>query len=485
MSAPNWHTATPEAQGIPSAALEQMLDFLEARGVPMHSLLVMRGGALVFEAYWSPFGPDTLHRMFSETKSLVSLAIGLLADAGRLSLDDTICRYFPDKLPPEGPSPELAALTIRDMLRMATPYRRTTYKDHPGPDWVGSFFTAPPDHYPGTLFSYDTSSTHTLCALVERLSGRPLLEYLRQTCLNAIGFSPDAYCIRDPMGISQGGSGLMARPRDMLRLLRLLADGGRFEGRQLLPADYLQAALRKQIDTEANCNSGESDFSQGYGYQFWQLHHNAWCLYGMDGQLAVCVPDQDLLVVTTADTQGHQGGVQLILDALWTCLWPTLHAGSLPADPAAQNRLQARAAALRLAPVQGLSQPPTMSDQYDMAPNRTGLTALELDSAADRGMLHLHYGTQVLAIPFGYGQCVCGPFADGTPCAASGGWKDNRTLLVRICLLGERTGSLLVQAVFDPERVTLLLRSLEEFPDPHFDGTATGLRCPQGGPHAS
>ena len=120
--------------------------------------------------------------------------------------------HFAEKLPLGGPSPELARLTIRDMLRMATPYNGTTYKRRPTKDWVGSFFTARTDHEPGSFFCYDTSSSHTLCALVEKRMGRPLLDVLRREALDAIGFSEQSYCIRDPMGISQGGSGLMATP---------------------------------------------------------------------------------------------------------------------------------------------------------------------------------------------------------------------------------------------------------------------------------
>lgn len=479
MSAPALRTATPESVGIPSEALHSVLDFWEERGLAMHSLLVMRRDRLVLEAYWKPFGPQTLHRMFSQTKSLVSLAIGLLEEEGRLCLDDPICRYFPDKLPPAGPTPELAALTIREMLCMATPYRRTTYKDHPGPDWVGSFFTAPADHAPGRFFAYDTSATHVLCALVGRLSGEELLPYLRRKCLDEIGFSPKAYCLGDPMGIPQGGSGLLACPRDMLRLLRLLAAEGRWGGRQLLPAGYLRQALCRQIDTEANNAGGEWDFAQGYGYQFWRLSHNGWCLYGMGGQLSICLPDKDLLVVTTADTQGRQGGVQLILDGLWTCLWPRLAPDPLPENPPARAALRERVQALTLAPVAGIPWPGSAAG-YDgtyRLHGPAGLREMTLRSGDAGGTLELCYSSGTVVLDFGAGSCRCGSFAETQiPCAVSAAWKDDRTLLVRVCLLGERTGSLLVQAVFAGNAVTLLLRCLEEYPDPRFEGTADGTR---------
>ena len=327
--------AKPEEVGVSSAALSQTLDYLAQRRVALHSLLVMRHDALICEGYAAPFTKDTLHRMYSETKSLVSLTVGVMCAKGYLDLDDHIVDYFAEKLPLGGPSPELARLTIRDMLRMATPYNGTTYKRWPTKDWVGSFFTARADHEPGSFFCYDTSSSHTLCALVEKRMGRPLLDVLRREALDAIGFSEQSYCIRDPMGISQGGSGLMATPRDMLALLRLVAQGGQWDGQQLLPQNYLQAATAWQIDNAENGGSGGWDFAQGYGYQFWRLTHNAWSMYGMGGQLAICLPDQDMLLVTTADTQPLAGGVQTILDAFWNCLLPGVADATLPANPAA------------------------------------------------------------------------------------------------------------------------------------------------------
>ncbi len=469
--------AAPEQAGIPSAALGAVLDCLAERRVPMHSLLVMRRGRLALECYWAPFDKNTLHRMFSQTKSMVSLAIGLLCAEGRLRLEDKITDYFSEKLPPGGPSRELAALTVRDMLRMATPYRRTVYKDWPSDDWVGCFFTAPADHMPGSFFSYDTSSSHVLCALAERLAGQPLLEFLRSRFLDEIGFSSKACCLKDAMGITQGGSGLMATSRDMLRVLALLAAGGRYKGRQLLPESYLREALSKQIDTEANNMSGEADFSQGYGYQFWMLRHGGWCMYGMGGQFSICIPQQELLIVTTADVQGCQGGAQLILDTLWTQLLPALSDTALPPDPEAYAALLRRTSKLALQPVMGLlwSGAAVLGTRqwYALRPNAAGLTALRLETDEHGGVLQLRYGDQQFDLEFGAGYCRCGDFLrDGTPCAASAAWKDPSTLLLRVQLLGKRVGSLVIQLVFRTDGITVLLRSFEEYPDPRFEGTA-------------
>ena len=198
--------AMPEEVGIQSEHIQNFIEKLAAYDLCMHSILLIRHGKLVAETYYAPYTADTLHRMFSITKSFTSLAIGLLREEGKLFLDHKIIDYFPEKLPDGGVHPYLAEVTIKDMLRMASPHQNTTYKLNPEVDWVKSFFLVEPSHLPGTIFSYDTSSSHILAALAEKLSGRPLLEYLRLRFLDDIGFSRNAYVISDPMGVSMGGN---------------------------------------------------------------------------------------------------------------------------------------------------------------------------------------------------------------------------------------------------------------------------------------
>ena len=156
---------------------------LENQDIPMHSLIIMRGNNICMESYYKPYDNNSLHRMFSMTKSLVSLGIGCLYGEHKLSLDDHIVDYFKDKLPQNGAYDYMKMLTIRDMLTMRTCHDSTTYKTAGTTDWVGSFFTVKPVHAPGTQFSYDTSSTHVLGALIERLSGMRLIDYLKEKFL--------------------------------------------------------------------------------------------------------------------------------------------------------------------------------------------------------------------------------------------------------------------------------------------------------------
>ena len=173
---------SPENVGIKSTCITNCLERLDRQGIPMHSFLLLRHNKLVAEGYYAPYTPDKLHRMFSISKSFTSIAIGLLADEGKISLNDPIVQYFPEKLP-ENLHPWIAQMTIRDMLMMRTCHAATTYKFDMQKDWVESFFTVPPTHPSGKLFHYDTSSPHTLCALVEKLTGEDMLTYIKRSLL--------------------------------------------------------------------------------------------------------------------------------------------------------------------------------------------------------------------------------------------------------------------------------------------------------------
>lgn len=311
---------SPEDRGIPGRAVEDFERKLAERRVRMHGYLMLSGGRLIAERYWPPFDKDSLHRMYSVTKSFTALAVGLLVRDGLVSVDDLICDYFPDKLPAGGPHPWCGEMTVGDMLTMRTCHSSTTYKRYGG-DWVKSFFRVEPDHVPGTVFAYDTSAPHVLAALTERLTGMPMLDYLRREALEAVGFGSGAYILRDPSGVSQGGTGLMCTLRDVAGAAFLCLRGGEIDGRRILPAGYMGRAVSDLVPTDLQPPADERN---GYGYFFWQARRPGYVMYGMGGQLALCVPEADMCLVTMADTLGDPAGVQSIYDSFYDTVWPWL-----------------------------------------------------------------------------------------------------------------------------------------------------------------
>lgn len=332
-------TTFPEAAGISASCIIDALREIDIREVSMHSFLLCKDDCLVAEGYYAPVKKNDLHRMFSVTKSFTSIAIGLLQEEGRLSLDDSIVKFFPEYVPNASEAhPWLLATTIRDMLSMRSCHASTTYdKFSSKTDWVKSFFTVAPTHKPGTVFHYDTSSSHTLCALVEKLTGMKMLDYLRNKVLNEIGFSKEAYCLTDGFGVSMGGSGLMATSRDFMLFALLILNNGKLNGKQYISADYIKESTSFQT---ATCVTGPvPSESQGYGLQFWIGEHGSIVCYGMGGQLAILLPEYNTAIVTTADTQGYHGGNQVIYDAIFRHILPELEKKKAPWTPSDEEKL--------------------------------------------------------------------------------------------------------------------------------------------------
>lgn len=478
---------TPEEAGIPSPAILRVLDRLESYRIPMHSIHIMRWDKLVAEGYYSPCTRDMYHRMFSVSKSLTSLAIGKLNEQGRLKLDDPIVNYFPEYVP-DNTHPWLASMTIRHMLMMRTCHARTTYKLDMTRNWVESFFITPPDHKPGTIFHYDTSASHTLCALTEKLTGMPMLEYLKNEMLREIGFSEDSYMLTDPFGHSLGGSGLVALPEDLLRLGYLLMHEGKIGDKQLICRDYLAEALANQSATAVS--GPVMSESQGYGYQFWRGEFGAFVCYGMGGQLLICYPAEKLIVLTTADTQGIGGGNQLIYNALQEELLTELSDGKLPLSEDTQ-RLEERLNGLRLAPVAhiyptsvklkdslmpDLALPQMVNDrEYTIVGNEMGFTRLSLSFSGQSGVLRYTLKGQKCEIPFGLLENkVCRFPVYNMNCASSGVWLDGETLYIKVHLLDSSVGSVHFQLVFSEKDVTVYMKKTEESLFNEYDGHLYG-----------
>ena len=111
------------------ARVQAFADRLAREDVNMHGFILSVNGVEKAKAYYAPFREGEPHRMYSVSKTMTALAVGLLTDAGKLRLDDPVCGYFSDWVGPETDG-RLLRLTIRDMLRMATCYRKTTYREH-------------------------------------------------------------------------------------------------------------------------------------------------------------------------------------------------------------------------------------------------------------------------------------------------------------------------------------------------------------------
>jgi CubicO group peptidase (beta-lactamase class C family) len=296
-----------------SGALRKFVADARAAGITIHTLEVSVAGRTVARRALAPFATDIPHRLYSVSKSITALAVLLLVEEERLRLDAPIATYFPDMGPVH---PWLAATRIDDMLAMIGPHRRTTFDD--AGDWLRSYFRTAPTHRPGTLFTYDTSASYTLAALVERCAGAPLLEYLRPRLLEPLGIGAGARFLAGPDGVSHGGSGLVAAPGDLLRLAETLNGGGCYHGARVLPERVVQRLLERR--SNPGLQTWGAPFRAGYGRQVWLPRHGAWLMFGLGGQIVYGEPERSLAAVVTADTTPLTGGDQRLVEMLMAAL---------------------------------------------------------------------------------------------------------------------------------------------------------------------
>ena len=344
--------ATPESQGVPSAAIVRWIDACEREIGPdnsLHGFVIVRHGKVIAEGTWAPY--DTLnrpHMLYSHSKSFTSTAIGFLVDEGKLDLDARVLSFFPDKAPRD-PSANLRALRVRDLLTMnvGASYTDAERKDIAG-DWVKAFLANDIENEPGTVFRYDSGATHMLAAIAERVTGTKLMDFLKARLFDPIGMT-SPWSTVSPTGVACGGWGMNMTTRDLARFGQLYLDQGMWEGKRILSREWIALATARQTWSGAIAVTGEdgSDWHQGYGFQFWRCRHNAFRADGAAGQYTIVMPEQDAVVSIHAGLRDMQQEINLV----WEHLLPAFGPNPLPDDNAAQQKLATRCAALKL-PVQ-------------------------------------------------------------------------------------------------------------------------------------
>ena len=343
---------TPEAAGVPSEKIEEYIRVLEKRGAAMHSLLILRDGKLLTENYWAPFDKDFCHRMYSQTKSFTAIAVGLLEEEGKISLDDKLVDLFPEKIEREIPK-YLAEQTVREMLTMTTAGRPDNWFTAGDPDRTHLYLNTNTSERPaGTLWEYDSPGSQVLGAIVEKFSGMPLLDYLKTKLFNKMGTFKTAEMLKTPNGDSWGDSAMVCTPRDIASFGQLCMNFGMWEGERLMNEEFLRTATSKVVDNTENSHYGV--FRYGYGYQIWRCEQNGFAFVGMGDELTICLPDRGLMLVTTADNQGDMNIVRsIIVNSFFDIVVNNTKDEPLPENPEALKRLETLSASLKLLSAKG------------------------------------------------------------------------------------------------------------------------------------
>ncbi|UQZ82151.1 6-aminohexanoate-dimer hydrolase [Paenibacillus konkukensis] len=336
----------PESVGIAPSSVTDFMKAASDSPTGLHSFMLLRHGRVAAEAHWRPYDSALRHMLFSLSKSFTSTAIGLAVAERLLTVDDAVISFFPEKRLNDGPN--MRAMRVRHLLSMSTGHAEDAMGRLRGAedgDWVQSFLSLEVEHEPGTRFVYNSGASYMLSAIIQRVTGQPLLDYLQPRLLAPLGID-GAEWETCPRGIHAGGWGLSLMTEDIARFGQLYLQQGQWEGAQLLPKAWVKEATSRHI---ANGDGGESDWKQGYGYQFWICRHGAYRGDGAYGQFCVVLPEQEAVI---AITSGVRKNLQDVLDLVWTHLLPGMKQGELPPDDEQFGIMTDTAQSLAYAPLQ-------------------------------------------------------------------------------------------------------------------------------------
>jgi CubicO group peptidase (beta-lactamase class C family) len=325
MAAKSLPRSAPASQGADSRGIAAFIDAVEAApDIDLHSLMVLRHGQLIAQGWWAPYTPDRKHHLYSLSKIFTSTAVAFAVAEGLLRLDDPLVSYFPE-FDAEITDPGSRSILVRHAASMASGHlgeQLDAAVARDGVEPVRGFLLGPPEREPGTVFAYNQPCTYTLAAIVQRMSGQTLTQYLRPRLFDPLGIGEVAWQQR-PDGRDIGFAGLHATTDAIARLGLLYLQRGVWEGRRLLSEEWVGEATRSHIGTVGDGFETEwPDWEQGYGFQFWMSRHG-YRGDGAYGQFCLVLPEQDAVIAITSETHDMQG----VLDLVWEHLLPAFDDG--------------------------------------------------------------------------------------------------------------------------------------------------------------
>jgi CubicO group peptidase (beta-lactamase class C family) len=375
--------ATPESQGVASAAIAALVEGANRLDFAFHSLMVLRHGKVIAEGWWAPYTAEEPHMMFSVSKSVTATAIGLLVAEGRANLDEEITAVFPNVASDQDKA-NMAGVKVRHLLAMASGHAVDTMeimRALPREDWVKIFFGVPIAYPPGTHFLYNSGASFVLAAMITARTGMSVRDYLETRLFAPLGIA-DAPWERNPRDINFGASGLRVRTEDLAKLGQLYLNKGLWNGERLLSEAWVAEATASHV---SNGSNPDDDWAQGYGFQIWRSRHNSYRMDGRYGQFSLVLPDQDMVVAITAGVKNNRA----VTDSVWDTLLPDVKTGTLRENPAAQSNL-ATILQKQTVPLPAyLTNDPTVAARFHgqrlaVSYNLIGAVALQLNFGSDR-----------------------------------------------------------------------------------------------------
>jgi len=423
-----WLVATPEEVGMSSGVLAELVEHALTQN-RIDSIMVVRNGYVLLDTYFYPFPEETAHNLHSATKSVIGTLVGIAIDQGLLAgVDVPVVDLLPDAAPAEVDESK-AAMTVEDLLTMSSGLHCSDSAMTGSDDWAAYALARPMLEEPGTRFSYCDGVSHLLSAILSEVTGMAASEYADEVLFGPLGIT-DYVWPADPQGISYGHSALMLRPADMAKLGYLYLRDGQWDGDQIVPASWIEAATTTQI----NANF----ITEGYGYQWWVDDAGYFMAAGAHGQYIIVVPDHDLVVVSTA----RLSLMTLVPLSLTNgfVVPAVLSDGPLPPDPEAQARLTAAVAATSAGPEPqevALADMAALVDgvRYEYRPNDWGWEWFEIDFRSDTAVVREANTEGLIELVVG----LDGRYRanDDLQVALRGAWHNDNTFVVEFYVFGQ------------------------------------------------
>jgi CubicO group peptidase (beta-lactamase class C family)/predicted glycoside hydrolase/deacetylase ChbG (UPF0249 family) len=439
--------STPEAEGVSSEGISSFIDAVSKSKHELHSFMILRHGKVVSEGWWNPYRSDLKHTLYSCSKSFTASAIGLAVSEGKLTVNDKVISFFPEDLPTTI-SPNLAELKIKDLLSMSVGHEKEPSAIIALSDnWVKDFLNTPIKYQPGTKFLYNSPATYMLSAIVQKVTGQKVIDYLKPRLFDPLGITGMDWEV-DPKGINTGGWGLRLKTEDMAKFGQLFLQKGMWKGKQILPVSWIEEATTMKIMQDPNATQARkdsSDWLQGYCYQMWRCRNNAFRGDGANGQYIIVLPEKDAVIAITAEAPDMQGEINLI----WKYLLPAFQDKKLALNPKLLASLIEKTASLAL-PIGTKNAHSTIENvisgkNYGMLAGEKSLEGVSVEFKNDMCYLSLKTDSVTHKIPFGFGKWELsettkfGPYLVararanrvGLPIfkvAGSYEWKDDKTL---------------------------------------------------------
>jgi len=475
--------SVPEAEGVSS---EGILAFLEAAANSrheFHSIMFVRHGKVIAEGWWEPYKPGLRHTLYSTSKSFTSTAVGFAVSEKLLTVHDKVIPFFPEDLP-DSVSDFLADMTVRDLLSM-------TAGQDPDPtfsvaamdsNWVKAFLAIPVVNDPGTKFLYNSLATYMLSAIVQKVTGGKIIDYLGPRLFEPLGIEGMDW-ETDPRGINTGGWGLRVKTEDMAKFGQLYLQNGEWNGKQLLPASWIEEATTSKIDQAPDASQAtrdSSDWLQGYCYQFWRCRNNAFRADGAYGQYIIVMPEQDAVIAITSESSPD---MQDQIDLVWKYLLPAMQKDILPENSSMAAALKQKLDSLTLPPPPAGNISPLVSQisgkTYVFESNDRFMESINFHFMEDMCHITLKIDKTDYSLAFGAGKWITGETTkrgpnllrlvrahyEGLPpsiVAAGYGWKDENTLDL-VLRYTESPHTETISCKFDKDKVTATLSYSNDF----------------------